>query len=236
MTELKQITVFTGAGVSAESGLQTFRGIDGLWEGHRIEDVATPEGWEKDPELVLRFYNVRREALREAKPNLAHISVAELERFADVRVITQNIDNLHERAGSSDVLHLHGEILKARSTADPDLVYDLGDRDIHVGDLCEQGSQLRPHVVWFGEGLPDFLLAHEFAMQSDAILVIGTSLQVFPANRLVYDAPQSCQVYVLDPCADELPTRSNWKLYPMPATVGIEQVIAEMKQQLNIGN
>lgn len=236
MTELKRITVFTGAGISAESGLQTFRGIDGLWEGHRIEDVATPEGWNKNPELVLRFYNVRREAMRKAKPNLAHLRVAELERFADVWVITQNIDDLHERAGSSKVLHLHGEILKARSSIDPNLVYDLGERDIKIGDLCERGSQLRPHVVWFGEELPNFSLAYEISIQSDAILVIGTSLQVFPANRIVFDAPESCQVYVLDPCADELPTRSNWRLFPMPATIGIDDLIAELKQQLNMSN
>jgi NAD-dependent protein deacetylases, SIR2 family len=187
---MKRVVVLSGAGISAESGLQTFRGADGLWEGHRVEDVATPEAWAADPGLVLEFYNKRRRAVREAEPNVAHRALVDLERAYDVRIVTQNVDDLHERAGSSQVLHLHGEVLKARSTRNPRLVWHLGERDIKLGDVCELGSQLRPHIVWFGEMVPAMDDAVELVAEADVLLVVGTSLQVYPAAGLVFEAPK----------------------------------------------
>ena len=175
---MSRIVVLSGAGISAESGLQTFRGADGLWEGHRVEDVATPEAWAANPGLVLDFYNQRRRAVLAAEPNAAHRALVELERAYDVRIVTQNVDDLHERAGSSQVLHLHGEVMLARSTRDPRLVRHLGERDIELGDVCELGSQLRPHIAWFGEMVPAMDEAVELVAEADVLLVVGTSLQV----------------------------------------------------------
>ncbi len=189
----------TGAGISAESGLRTFRGPDGLWEGHRLEEVATPEAWARDPETVLRFYNWRRAEVRAAEPNAAHRALVDLEARYTVHIVTQNIDDLHERAGSRHVLHLHGEILKARSTRDPALVIPLGGRDIHLGDRCPLGSQLRPHVVWFGEPVPAMAEAAELAAQADLFLVIGTSLVVYPAAGLVDWVPARAAKYWINP-------------------------------------
>lgn len=196
------IVILSGAGISAESGIKTFRDSDGLWENHRVEDVATPEAWHQDPELVLGFYNARRQQIRKAEPNPAHLALVELEKAFQVTVITQNIDDLHERAGSSTVLHLHGEILKARSTLDARLVYNLGHNDIHAGDICDKGSQLRPHIVWFGEDVPMYPVAHEITQTADLVIVVGTSLQVQPASFLASAAPAHIARIVVDPKAE----------------------------------
>mgnify|MGYP000684036632 CR=1 FL=1 len=203
MSENKQkhIVVLSGAGVSAESGIQTFRDGDGLWEKHNVQDVATPEAWQRDPELVLRFYNERREQIRKAEPNAAHKAIAHLEDGFKVTVITQNIDDLHERGGSTEVLHLHGEIFKARSTLDDRLIHNLGQSDIHPGDMCDKGSQLRPHIVWFGEDVPMYPIAHEVTQTADLVVVVGTSLQVQPASFLASAAPSHVARIVVDPKA-----------------------------------
>ncbi|HMN04693.1 MAG TPA: NAD-dependent deacylase [Flavobacteriales bacterium] len=204
-----RIVFFTGAGVSAESGLRTFRDSDGLWEQYRIEDVATPEAFARNPELVLRFYDQRRKQLLDARPNAAHLAIAELERHFDVDVVTQNVDDLHERAGSTRVLHLHGELLKARSTVDPDLVVPINGPSLKLGDLCPLGSQLRPHIVWFGEEVPLLDDAAALVARADVLVVVGSSLQVWPAAGLVNAAPPHAQVHVVDP-----------KLPDSPATLG----------------
>ncbi len=196
--EKKKLMVLTGAGVSAESGIPTFRGAGGLWEGFRIEDVASPDGWRKDPANVLQFYNDRRKNIKNANPNRAHIALAELEKDFDVQIITQNIDDLHERAGSKNVLHLHGEILKSRSTKNEKLLYDCND-DINIGDKCEVGSQLRPHIVWFGETVPMIEQAAILTAKADILLIIGTSMQVYPAASLLHYAPPYIPVYIIDP-------------------------------------
>ena len=193
------LVFFTGAGISAESGLRTFRDSDGLWEEYRIEDVATPEAFTRDPELVLHFYNLRREQVLNARPNAAHKTIAELEDTFDVHVVTQNIDDLHERAGSSQVLHLHGEIRKARSTKDPRLVTEINGPTLLLGDRCSLGSQLRPHIVWFGEEVPMLNKAAEIVKQADVLVVVGSSLQVYPAAGLIHFASGDCPVHVVDP-------------------------------------
>lgn len=195
---MKRLVALTGAGISAESGIQTFRGDDGLWEGHDVMDVASPVGWAKDQQLVLDFYNARRRQLLKVQPNNAHKALAELESYFDITIVTQNIDDLHERAGSTDVLHLHGELLVARSSSDESVLYPW-DNDIVPGDLCELGSQLRPHVVWFGEAVPMMEPAMEVVRQSDIILVIGTSLQVYPAASLVSFAENASSIIYIDP-------------------------------------
>lgn len=193
------IVVLTGAGVSAESGLSTFRDNGGLWEEHSVYDVATPEAFERSPELVLRFYNDRRRQLESAQPNRAHQLLAELEADYRVSIITQNVDDLHERAGSSAVIHLHGELTKARSTRYPDDVYDIGYKPIQLGDTCQRGSQLRPHIVWFGELVPMIEVAAEVARTADQLLIVGTSLQVYPAAGLVHEVDFDVPVTVIDP-------------------------------------
>ena len=195
----KHLVVFTGAGMSAESGLKTFRDSDGLWENYAVEDVATPEAWHRNPALVLKFYNDRREQVRSAKPNDAHLALSELEKKFRVSIITQNIDNLHERAGSSFVLHLHGEIIKARSSIN-DKIYNIK-TDIQLGDKCEQNSQLRPDVVWFGEAVPSYVEAQVIVSQADILLVVGTSLSVYPAAYLVQEVAEKTPVYLVDPNA-----------------------------------
>jgi NAD-dependent deacetylase len=223
---VKRVVVLTGAGISAESGLQTFRGADGLWEGHRIEDVATPEAWAANPALVLNFYNQRRQAVRAAQPNAAHRALVDLERDYDVRVVTQNVDDLHERAGSTQVLHLHGEIMLARSTRDPRLIRHLGEADIELGDLCERGSQLRPHIVWFGEMVPAMDEAVELVAEADVLLVVGTSLQVYPAAGLVFEAPRRARRIVVNPEVPEKVTAAAFEVVAKPATVGVPEVVA----------
>jgi NAD-dependent deacetylase len=180
-----RVVIFSGAGISAESGLTTFRDGDGLWNQYKIEDVATPSAWEANPEIVLQFYNERRIQTAKAQPNAAHLAIAELEAKYEVIVITQNIDDLHERAGSSKIIHVHGEITKARSSIDSSLIYSIGDRNIQLGDKCEQDSQLRPHVVWFGEDIQNFEIARAAIKTAGKVLVVGTSLTVYPAASLL---------------------------------------------------
>ncbi|WP_306352704.1 SIR2 family NAD-dependent protein deacylase [Flavobacterium sp. '19STA2R22 D10 B1'] len=193
----KSLVVLTGAGISAESGIKTFRDSDGLWEGHDIMEVASPVGWKNDPKLVLNFYNKRRQQLLTVKPNRAHEILVELEQLFDVTIITQNVDDLHERAGSTNILHLHGELLKSRSSLDEHLVYECK-TDIHIGDLCEKKSQIRPHIVWFGEAVPAIEKAIKITKKADVILIIGTSLQVYPAASLIDYAKTSAAVYYVD--------------------------------------
>ena len=194
-----KIVALTGAGISAESGIATFRGADGLWEGYKIEEVASPEGWNKNRELVLDFYNKRRKNVIESTPNQAHLILAELEKDHQVQIITQNVDDLHERSGSSNILHLHGEITKSRSTQYPSLVYSIKGSELNLGDLCEKGAQLRPHIVWFGEVVPAIDEALGLMTDADYVLVIGTSLQVYPAAGLVDYAPLKAKIVVIDP-------------------------------------
>lgn len=194
-----KIVVLTGAGVSAESGISTFRDSGGLWDKYRIEEVATPQAWRTNPELVLKFYNERRKQLAVVEPNPAHYALAEAEKYFDVVIITQNVDNLHERAGSKNVLHLHGELTKARSTADSHLVYEIGYKDISLGDTCEKGSQLRPHIVWFGEPVPLITEAIEISKTADIFIVVGTSMVVYPAAGLIEFVPKKSPKYIIDP-------------------------------------
>jgi len=202
---MKKIVVLTGAGVSAESGLKTFRDHDGLWHNYRVEDVATPEAWERDMDLVNEFYNERRKNLLGVKPNAAHIALARLEEKYDVQIITQNVDDLHERGGSSNVLHLHGELKKVRSSIDPMLVYELKGWELKRGDLCEKGSQLRPHIVWFGEPVPLIVEAAKMVEQADILIIIGTSMQVYPAAGLIHYAFAGAPKYYIDPKATAVP-------------------------------
>lgn len=225
---MNRVVVISGAGISAESGLATFRGVDGLWRGHRPEEVATPEAWAKDPGLVLDFYNERRRAIRAAHPNAGHLALVDLERRYDVRIVTQNVDDLHERAGSSRVLHLHGEIRKARSTQDPAIVTHLGDGDIHLGDTCTLGSQLRPHIVWFGESVPAMDEAAELVRQADVLLVVGTSLVVYPAAGLVFEARRSARRIVVNPEIPGMVVGAGFEAVAKPATIGVPEVVAEL--------
>ncbi|TRX20752.1 SIR2 family NAD-dependent protein deacylase [Flavobacterium franklandianum] len=194
----KKLVVLTGAGISAESGIKTFRDADGLWEGHNVMDVATPEGWQKNPELVLDFYNQRRKQLHEVQPNLGHQILAELEKDFEVSIITQNVDNLHTKAGSSNVLHLHGELLKVRSTANQNYILDW-ETDLNSGDIDDKGNQLRPHIVWFGEEVPALEEAVTIVEKADILIIIGTSLQVYPAAGLMNFAKPSIPVFYIDP-------------------------------------
>lgn len=195
---MKHLVVLTGAGISAESGIKTFRDADGLWEGHNVMEVASPIGWAKNPELVLKFYNDRRRQLLEVKPNLAHHILKDLEKDFKVSIITQNVDDLHERANSSNVLHLHGELLKARSVKSEKKVYEWK-KDILLGDLAEDGGQLRPHIVWFGEAVPMLQKAAKIVGKADILLIVGTSMQVYPAASLIDYLPDGNPVYIIDP-------------------------------------
>lgn len=196
---MQKIIVFSGSGISAESGLKTFRDNNGLWENHSVYDVATPEAWHKNPELVLEFYNQRRRQLLEVEPNIAHKIIADLEQDFDIQIITQNVDDLHERSGSTKVLHLHGELRKARSTVDENLIVELSGRDLHKGDLCPLGSQLRPHVVWFGEAVPAFDEAVGLLKDIDQFWVIGSSLAVYPAASLLNYLDPGVKLVLMDP-------------------------------------
>lgn len=221
----------TGAGISAESGLKTFRDSDGLWEGYNIEDVATPRAWRKNPQLVLDFYNYRRKNVRDAAPNAAHVALAQLQRDFDVHIITQNIDDLHERAGSEKVLHLHGEIFKMRSEKDPFLVYDIHD-DIQLGDLAEDGAQLRPHIVWFEEPVPMIEEAVPLVQDADLFVVVGTSLVVYPAAGLVTVVPPSAPKFILDTKIPATSGIANLVTIEKPATEGINDLKELLKQYL----
>lgn len=198
-TSKPKLVVLSGAGMSAESGIATFRGADGLWEGHRVEEVASPEGFEANPELVLEFYNQRRRQIVEAQPNEGHLALARMESLFDMHVITQNVDDLHERAGSSRVMHLHGEIRKARSTQRAELVLDLPGTELNLGDVGPDGAQLRPHIVWFGEAVPLMDAAMDVVAAADVVIVVGTSLQVYPAAGLVGYVPPHAPIHVVDP-------------------------------------
>ncbi len=222
---MKKLVVLTGAGISQESGIQTFRDADGLWHDHRIEDVACPEAWERNPHLVLDFYNLRRKQLYEVEPNEAHIALAKLEKTYEVQIITQNVDDLHERAGSTRVLHLHGELKKVRSTIDKSLVYTLEGWELKFGDLCEKGSQLRPHIVWFGEPVPNIIDATSMVRRADILLIIGTSLKVYPAAGLLNYVPSAVPKYLIDPKAESQYYLQNLTIIREKATVGVGKFI-----------
>lgn len=222
----ERAVVFTGAGVSAESGLRTFRDGDGLWEQYRIEDVATPEAWRRDPELVLRFYDERRAQVLAARPNAAHVAIARLEQRYEVTVVTQNIDDLHERAGSTKVIHLHGEILKARSTVNPTFVTAINGASLPSGARCPLGSQLRPHIVWFGEEVPMLETAARAIAAANRLLVIGTSLQVYPAAGLVHYAPPELSITLVDPNPVEVRGR-GLRILQDSATAGVPPLVEE---------
>lgn len=218
---MKKIAVLTGAGISAESGIKTFRDADGLWEGHDVMSVATPEGWQNNPELVLDFYNQRRRQLHMVKPNVAHLTLAKLEEQFEIDIITQNVDDLHERAGSSSVIHLHGELLKARSCVNPSLIFPWKE-DIKLGDLCKYQKQIRPHIVWFGEEVPLLEKAAAIVAKADLVMIIGTSMQVYPAAGLIDYKKPGAPIYFIDPkpsiCEDSI---ANLKIIAEKATVGV---------------
>ena len=224
---MKKIVVFTGAGISAESGISTFRDANGLWENHDIQDVASIDGWHANPELVLRFYNARRRQLHEVGPNAAHLALAELESQYEVHIVTQNVDDLHERAGSSKVLHLHGELLKARSSVDPDwTVHWPG--DIVLGDRCAHGQQLRPHIVWFGEAVPLMGQAAQLAAEADIFLVVGTSLQVYPAANLLHFVRSGTPMFFVDPRPASGPETRRMSVLAEKASVGVPLLVKEL--------
>lgn len=221
---MKNLVVLTGAGISAESGIPTFRDAGGLWEGYRVEDVASPEGWERNPAMVLDFYNQRRKKALEVKPNRGHEILAELEAHFKVIVVTQNVDDLHERAGSSQVIHLHGNLFESRSTMDESLVYPISGWALNPGDLCEKGSQLRPNIVWFGELVPMIEVAAQYAGMADIFLVVGTSLQVYPAagllNYVRYDVPK----FLVDPNLPAIHPRQHLEMVKDKASTGLERL------------
>ncbi len=226
---MAKIVVLTGAGISAESGLQTFRGAGGLWNGHDIMEVASPEGWHKNPELVLEFYNQRRKEAAKAEPNAAHLGLVELEKEHEVCVITQNVDDLHERAGSSKIIHLHGMLRMARSIGEPNLIYDLVDKPIKLGDTCASGYQLRPHIVWFGEAVPEIENAMVEASSADIFMVIGTSMQVYPAASLIHYVNPDAPKFLIDPNAPEIHGFiSNLTVIQEPATKGIKKILEQL--------
>ena len=223
---MKHIVVLTGAGMSAESGLKTFRDADGLWEGHNVMEVATPEGFAANPELVLEFYNQRRRQLFEVTPNSAHFGLAELEKNYKVTIVTQNVDDLHERAGSKNVIHLHGELLKARNIVDEFSVIDCK-TDIKLGDTCPKGHQLRPHIVWFGEAVPMIDTAVDVCMTADILLIIGTSMQVYPAASLMHYVPEHTPTFFIDP-KPAIESKHNLTVIAETATVGMKRFIESL--------
>ena len=223
---MKKIVVLTGAGISAESGISTFRDSDGLWEQYRVEDVATHEAYLRNPELVLNFYNERRRQLFQVKPNEGHRQLVRLEEKYDVQIITQNIDNLHEQAGSTHVLHLHGELTKARSDRNDNLIIDIGDRDIHLGDKAPDGAQLRPHIVWFGEAVPNIEPASEMCEQADYFIVVGTSMNVYPAAGLIHYVPRSAPCFLVDPKA--VPISRPITIVQEKAGTGVKKVVDQL--------
>jgi NAD-dependent deacetylase len=218
---MKKLVILTGAGMSSESGIRTFRDSDGLWEEHDVTEVATPMGWWKNKDLVLRFYNERRKQLAECKPNPGHTGLADLEKHFDVQIITQNVDNLHERAGSKNILHLHGELTKVRSSSDPALVYDIGYKDINQGDNCEKGSQLRPHIVWFGEDVPMMDEAVRITSGADIFVVIGSSLNVYPAAGLIGFSPAEASLWLIDPNDVYVPVNRKVEIIKEKASEGV---------------
>jgi NAD-dependent deacetylase len=227
----KKLVILSGAGMSQESGIRTFRDMGGLWEEYDISEVATPEAWQRNPELVMRFYNDRRKQLYESEPNSGHRGLVDLEQDFEVRIITQNVDDLHERAGSSSVLHLHGELKKARSSVDDSLVYNIEGWELKFGDRCEKGSQLRPHIVWFGEAVPAIEDAILIVEEAHILVVIGTSLNVYPAAGLINYAPKGIPIFVIDPERPSVQVR-NVTFIQEKAGKGIEILKEKLKEQL----
>lgn len=230
---MKKLVVFTGAGISAESGLKTFRDANGLWEEYNVMDVASIDAWYRDPQLVLRFYNQRRTQLGQVLPNAAHIALGELEKHFKVMVITQNVDDLHERGGSKNIIHLHGELRKVRSTEHPSLIYDIGYDEIGWGDTCDHGAQLRPHIVWFGEEVPQMEPAISECLDADIFIVIGTSLEVYPAASLVYYVPDHARKFYIDPKATSLSRVNNLTAITKTATEGMKDLMEILRQEYN---
>ena len=225
---MQTIVVLTGAGISAESGLRTFRESNGLWEEYRIEDVATYEAWIRNRDLVLDFYNQRRRQLASAQPNAAHLALVELEKKYKVHIITQNVDDLHERAGSKQILHLHGKLTQARSTLNDDMIIDIGYNDIMPGDTCPEGSQLRPHIVWFGEAVPNIAVAGDITSAADMVIVIGTSLNVYPAAGLLHYAPQHIPKFLIDPHATASYAVKNLTTIAEKAGTGVPALVNKL--------
>lgn len=223
---MKHISILTGAGISAESGVKTFRDHNGLWEGHDVMQVATPQAFEKNPSLVLDFYNKRRQQLLAVQPNLAHQRLVDLETQFNVDIITQNVDDLHERAGSSQITHLHGELMKVRSTFDHHLIYNWK-KDLNLGDFCEHHHQLRPHVVWFGETVPMMEKAIDILKQTDILIIIGTSMQVYPAAGLIDFAPSSTPIYFIDP-NPSISESTDVHIYAEKATTGVNKLVRKL--------
>ena len=221
---MKKLVVLTGAGISAESGIRTFRDMGGMWEQYDVMEVASPQGWAKNPALIMDFYNQRRKELLATAPNRGHYILAELEKYFDVSIITQNIDNLHERAGSSNILHLHGELLKSRSSSHPELIYDMQGWELKLGDLCEKGSQLRPHIVWFGEAVPKIIDAQKIVETADIFLVVGTSLNVYPAAGLVQFVNAGVPIFIVDPEKPALLSSNNLTFITEKASTGLEKL------------
>jgi NAD-dependent deacetylase len=229
---VRKIVVLTGAGISAESGIKTFRDSDGLWENHRIEDVATPEAWKKNPHLVQEFYNQRRKQLFEVQPNAAHFALVELEKYFDVEIITQNVDDLHERAGSKNVLHLHGELKKSRSSINENLIYDINGWELKMGDSCELGSQLRPHIVWFGEAVPKIEDATKLTLLADILIVVGTSLNVYPAAGLMNYTKPGIKKYLVDPNASHLNNAKNVEIHNQKAGEAMPILVQKLIKEI----
>ena len=227
---MKKIVILTGAGISAESGVQTFRDVNGLWQNHNIMEVASPQGWARNKELVLEFYNQRRRQLHEVLPNEGHKALVNLEKHYDTVIITQNVDDLHERAGSKNIIHLHGELFKVRSTGDENLVYEWK-KDLNIGDKCEKGYQLRPHIVWFGEQVPMISVAAKEVMDADIMIIVGTSMQVYPAAGLVSYLMQGTPIYYIDPnphISYELQRSSNLEVLSEKASTGVRKVVDKL--------
>lgn len=227
---MKKLVVLTGAGISAESGIRTFRDMGGLWEEYDVMEVASPEAWHNNPELVQRFYNDRRKQLFTVEPNMGHLALADAEKDFDVHILTQNIDNLHERAGSSKIVHLHGELTIARSTGDPNLLYEIGSKEIKMGDKCEKGFQLRPHIVWFGEPVPMIEKAAEIAAQADIFAVVGTSLNVYPAAGLLGYAPAGIPIYLIDPHDVPVYSRYDVIFIKEAASTGVPKMLDALRK------
>ena len=222
---MQNIVVFTGAGISAESGLGTFRDSGGLWEQFKIEDVATPEAFERNPELVLNFYNLRREQLLESKPNAAHISLNKLSKKYNLHIITQNIDDLHERSGSKNILHLHGKLMESKSSIDDSLIYPIEGVNLKIGDLCENGSQLRPNVVWFGEAVPKMINAISITKKADIFIIIGTSLNVYPAASLLHYTDNAKRIILIDLKAEQ---KRGIEVIKEKATIAVPKLVRDL--------
>jgi NAD-dependent deacetylase len=232
----KKIVVLSGAGISAESGIPTFRDSNGLWEGHDVMEVASPHGWHKNQKLVLDFYNQRRKAALKCKPNLGHKALAELEKHFEVVIVTQNIDNLHEKAGSSNVIHLHGELFKSRSTYDENLIYDIDGWELKLGDTCEAGFQLRPHVVWFGELVPMMGVAAEEAASADIFIIVGTSLVVYPAANLIHYVSSQTPKFIVDTKIPAIPKINNLICMQEKASIGLQKLTCQLIENHTLVN